>query len=265
MDLIDYTKYQDQVDWTSLKGNLIFLGHGPQRLLTLLAAYLIVIKKVGPTLMRKKEPLELRGIVRAYNLINIFNNAWLAYTGLRLCGYGSKFFNCDCLERDPRRFSSYVDIFILSRVIDFMDTIFFILRKKESQVTELHVFHHSMVPLATYIVATFSMTPFNGFLIILNSIVHIVMYSYYFMATFPTLVPFLWWKRYITSIQIGQFVVSLFYFILGYLLLPKYCDNPPIMPVVINLVSAAIFLFLFLSFYSRTYQQKNKPMLKKEE
>jgi elongation of very long chain fatty acids protein 5 len=117
------------------------------------------------------------------------------------------------------------------------------------------VFHHSQVPLVIYLVASFSMTPFSGFLIILNALVHIVMYSYYYLATFPTMVPYLWWKKYITKIQIGQFVVALIYFCSGYVLLPKFCDDPPMVAVVTNLVSALIFLVLFLSFYSSAYKK----------
>lgn len=265
MKTLNLSQFQDPVDWDSLKGNLVILGHGPQRIMTLVITYLIIVKKVGPMLMERKQPYDLRGLVRIFNLFNIIVNVWLAYRGIRLSGNGTSFFNCNCLDRDPKRFSLYVDIFILSRIIDFMDTIFFILRKKESQVTGLHVFHHSMVPVAMYLVATFSMSPFNGFLIILNSIVHIVMYTYYLLATFPKLAPYLWWKRHITKIQIGQFVISLIYFAIGYVLLPRFCDNPPMVPVFINLISSTIFLFLFLSFYSVAYKKSNNKCEQKRK
>lgn len=233
------------------------MGHGPERLISMVALYLLFVLKVGPQMMHKKQALDLRRIVRVYNFVNIAFNVWLAYRGIHLSGNGFSFFNCHCLDRDYKRFSVYIDIFILSRVIDFLDTIFFILRKKQSQVTGLHVFHHSLVPLVIYLVASFSMTPFSGFLIVMNALVHVVMYSYYFLATFPTLAPYLWWKKYITKIQIGQFCLALVYFCLGYILLPRFCDDPPMVAVVTNLLSALVFLVLFLSFYSGAYN-KNK-------
>lgn len=263
--LISLDKYRDPVDWDSLKGNLLFLGHGPWRLLSMVGLYLLFVLRIGPQIMQRKQPFDLRRVVRIYNFFNIVFNVWLAYKGISLSGNGKYFFNCNCLQRDYKRFSAYIDIFILSRVVDFLDTIFFVLRKKQSQITGLHVFHHSQVPLVIYLVASFSMTPFSGFLIVLNALVHVVMYSYYYLATFPTLVPYLWWKRYITRIQIGQFITALIYFCLGYVLLPKFCDDPPMVAVVTNLLSALIFLVLFLSFYSGAYNSKQQQQLLQQQ
>lgn len=256
MDLLDsLNKYKDPADWDTLKTNLLFLGHGPGRLIGMVGVYLLFVLRVGPQLMRKKEPFDLRRIVRVYNFANIIMNIWLAYRGIHLSGDGASFFNCHCLDRDYKRFSLYIDIFILSRVVDFLDTIFFVLRKKQSQITGLHVFHHALVPLVIYLVASFSMTPFSGFLIVMNALVHVVMYSYYFLATYPSISPYLWWKKYITRIQIGQFILALVYFSSGYILLPKLCNDPPMVAVVTNLLSAVIFLMLFLSFYSGAYRK----------
>lgn len=265
MDILDLNQYRDSVDWDSLKGNLLFLGHGSWRLITMVSLYLLFVLKLGPQAMHKKQAFDLRRLIRFYNFFNILFNVWLAYRGIHLSGNGYSFFNCHCLDRDHKRFSVYIDIFILSRVIDFLDTVFFVLRKKQSQITGLHVFHHAMVPLVIYLVASFSMTPFSGFLIVMNAIVHIIMYSYYYLATFPSIVPFLWWKRYITRIQIGQFILALIYFCLGYFLLPRYCDDPPMVAVVINLLSAVMFLALFLSFYSGAYSNNKQQQLSKQQ
>lgn len=259
MDILtQVNKYRDPVDWDSLKQNLLFLGHSPLRIIFMVSAYLLFVW-IGPQLMRKKQAFDLRRLVRIYNFFNVIFNVWLAYRGIHLSGNGTSFFTCNCLDRDHRRFSLYIDIFILSRVIDFLDTIFFVLRKKQSQITGLHVFHHSLVPLVIYLVASFSMTPFSGFLIVMNALVHVIMYSYYYLATFPGIAPYLWWKKYITRIQIGQFILALIYFCLGYILLPRYCDDPPMVAVVTNLLSALIFLILFMSFYSAAYSSTNNP------
>jgi elongation of very long chain fatty acids protein 7 len=40
-------------------------------------------------------------------------------------------------------------------------------------------------------------------IIVLNSLVHVVMYSYYFMAALgPKMQKYLWWKKYLTSMQL---------------------------------------------------------------
>jgi len=44
-----------------------------------------------------------------------------------------------------------------------------------------------------------------------NSLVHIIMYSYYMMSAMgPTLQPYLWWKKYITQLQLVRFIPPLY-------------------------------------------------------
>ena len=42
-------------------------------------------------------------------------------------------------------------MFYFSKLVEFMDTIFFILRKKNSQITFLHVYHHVTMPFIWWI------------------------------------------------------------------------------------------------------------------
>lgn len=58
-------------------------------------------------------------------------------------------------------------------------------------------------------------TPLPGFsgghitlLCILNSFIHVVMYGYYLLAAMgPRVRPYLWWKKYLTTMQMIQFVI----------------------------------------------------------
>lgn len=45
--------------------------------------------------------------------------------------------------------------YYISKLSEFADTIFFVLRKKDSQVTFLHLYHHSLTPLETWILVKF--------------------------------------------------------------------------------------------------------------
>jgi hypothetical protein len=38
-------------------------------------------------------------------------------------------------------------LYIVSKLLDLTDTIFFVLRKKYNQVTKLHLYHHSVMPI----------------------------------------------------------------------------------------------------------------------
>lgn len=46
-------------------------------------------------------------------------------------------------------------IYYLSKLTEFADTMFFVLRKKSSQITWLHVYHHSVTPLETWVLVKF--------------------------------------------------------------------------------------------------------------
>lgn len=45
--------------------------------------------------------------------------------------------------------------YYISKLTEFADTIFFVMRKKDSQVTFLHLYHHSLTPLETWILVKF--------------------------------------------------------------------------------------------------------------
>ena len=86
---------------------------------------------------------------------------------------------------------------------------------------------------------------------ILNSGVHIVMYFYYMVAAMgPQYQKYLWWKKYMTSIQLVQFVLIMGYMVMIAL---KGCNMPKTLTFFF-IGNTLIFLYLFGSFYKRTYK-----------
>lgn len=47
-------------------------------------------------------------------------------------------------------------MYLMLKLLDFFDTIFFILRKKSGHVTFLHVYHHSMISIGCYLQGLFA-------------------------------------------------------------------------------------------------------------
>ena len=84
--------------------------------------------------------------------------------------------------------------------------VFFILRKKFNQVSFLHVYHHTITALFSWCYLKF-LPGEQGIVIgFLNSFVHIVMYSYYLIAALgPEYRKYLWWKKYMTWMQLVSF------------------------------------------------------------
>ncbi|TRY96958.1 hypothetical protein DNTS_033568 [Danionella cerebrum] len=100
--------------------------------------------------------------------------------------------------------------YYFSKLIEFMDTFFFILRKNNHQITVLHVYHHASMLNIWWFVLNWVPCGHSYFGATFNSFIHVLMYSYYGLSAVPALRPFLWWKKYITQGQLVQFVLTMF-------------------------------------------------------
>lgn len=41
--------------------------------------------------------------------------------------------------------------YFMAKIIELLDTVFFVLRKKNRQISTLHVYHHFMMPICSWI------------------------------------------------------------------------------------------------------------------
>lgn len=233
------------------------LSNGLLNVLMLVSLYLITVLYVGPRIMLNRKPLEIKNLIRLYNASMILINIYLIKRALTLVDNGRSFFNCKGVEMDFSRvdeIATITELFLLSRLADFLDTIWFVLRKKQSHISFLHVFHHSYVPTVAYIATRWIPVVPNAMSFpFINSAIHVVMYAYYLLATFPSIRQYLWWKRYLTALQMLQFVTVLIYNIFGYFYFPRVCGKSQTPALVGSLISAVIFLVLFNSFYRKAY------------
>lgn len=146
-------------------------------------------------------------------------------------------------------------LFVISRLIEFMDTIFFVLRKNFHQVSILHVFHHTIVPTFIWFVLKLTPSLYYGFVPFINSFVHTIMYLYYGLSTFgPIVGQYLWWKKYLTRLQIIQFVLVIINS-LRVFLIPDCKLSHSLM--ILSITFALIICSLFCSFYVKTYCKLN--------
>ena len=90
-----------------------------------------------------------------------------------------------------------------------------------------------------------------------NTFVHVVMYTYYFLASLgPQYRRFIWWKKYLTHLQIAQFVV-------GFLkTLPNVmgwtdCGFPWQFSALTLIIFALMFI-MFVQFYADEYIKKER-------
>ncbi|KAL1621653.1 Fatty acyl-CoA elongase/Polyunsaturated fatty acid specific elongation enzyme [Neofusicoccum ribis] len=151
----------------------------------------------------------------------------------------------------------------LTKYVEFIDTVFLVLKKKP--LTFLHTYHHGATALLCY-VQMVGETPVSWVPITLNLTVHCVMYWYYFQSARGVKI---WWKQYITAMQIVQFVIDLgFVYFTSYTLFAS--RHFPSLPhagscqggETAALVGVAIltsYLFLFVAFYLATYRGARQP------
>jgi hypothetical protein len=151
-------------------------------------------------------------------------------------------------------------IFFLSKFYEFIDTYILIFRKK--QITFLHCFHHFITAFLCWL-GLYDEIAVQWIVITLNGSVHVFMYYYYLAQTLGGDV---WWKKYLTSLQIVQFcldlvLTSLFFY--QELVLGKECSGHSSVLGFSNAVLLS-FLLLFMNFYRHTYKSEGRSNIKAE-
>ncbi|CAG2114260.1 unnamed protein product [Medioppia subpectinata] len=246
-----------------------FFRGGPWSTLAIIASYLYFVKVFGPELMKGRNAFDLKKIILIYNVFMVMISVWMFTEACLLLNWGLDTWGCQPVNHnanDPIEDRKLLLgwTFFITKFIELSDTVFFILRKKYSQLSGLHIIHHSMVPILVWIGFKFLPGGANAFFLYINSLVHVIMYCYYALSTFgPRLQPYLWWKKYLTKLQIIQFVLIITNSV-RLLFLPN-CSAPKAFSYL-SIVNAALFLVLFASFYRQSYfvskyRHKSKKLL----
>lgn len=260
------------------------LVRSPYPIAILTSSYIIFVCIIGPIFMKNREPYKLKNIIRFYNLIMVILAAALLYRMYDAIESLGSMFDCRRVfsfsDQSATKVYQMSNFILFTRVSEYMDTIFFTLRKKTNQITFLHVFHHAFVPIYAYWVIRTGPLRFNVYIILINSFIHVLMYFYYFIATFADVAPrqqqkttgsmqskqsqtsilmaiiqkLLMFKKYMTLMQIMQFI-SLVLYASWPLFMTNRC-NIPNLYIVANILLALGFLGLFCHFYVQTYKNR---------
>lgn len=236
-----------------------FLMSGPLPTVCICLSYAFIVKIVGPKLMEDRKPFQLRKTLIVYNFLQVLFSSWLFYEAMDGAWYRDYSLRCEPVDYSttPKamRVARGCWWYFFSKFTEFFDTFFFVMRKKYDQVSTLHVIHHGVMPLSTWFGVKFTPGGHSTFFGLLNTFVHIIMYFYYMLAAFgPHMQKYLWWKKYLTSLQMIQFVCILIH---AFQLFFIECDYPKAFAWWIG-GHAVMFYFLFSNFYKETYVKKPK-------
>lgn len=264
MAIDEYTSLVDRIsdprveDWP--------LMDSPFPTLIMVGIYLYFVVFLGPRIMENRKPFKLNNILIVYNAAQTLFS-FIMFTEHLMSGWLLDYsYKCQPVDysHNPTamRMANLCWWYYISKLTEFLDTIFFVLRKKDNQITLLHLYHHSLTPIETWVCVKFLAGGHGTFSNLVNNLVHVIMYTYYMLSAMgPQYQKYIWWKQHLTTLQLAQFTLvfvhsaQVFLFDCGY---PKFI-------AAFLLVHSTIFFCLFFDFYQKAYKRQKKIEAAKKE
>eukprot|EP00933_Yihiella_yeosuensis_P038614 TRINITY_DN32542_c0_g1_i1.p1 TRINITY_DN32542_c0_g1~~TRINITY_DN32542_c0_g1_i1.p1 ORF type:complete len:332 (-),score=74.89 TRINITY_DN32542_c0_g1_i1:137-1132(-) len=205
----------------------------------------------------KKDGIVVFAAMVIYNATQVALCGWMVYAAM--AEHRRRGFSLVCNEFNMKEdgMAFVLHVFYLSKVLDFADTVFMIVKSNWRQVSFLHVYHHASIFLLYWLNSNVNTDGDIYFTIVLNGGIHFIMYGYYLASTFNVAVP-MFIKKSITNCQLVQFCCME---LQGAYILTFSCDSPQRV-IILYMVYVSTMLYLFMDFKRRTYVQK--PKVKKD-
>lgn len=230
-----------------------------------------MLVRVLKAMFKNRKALDLRPVIVVHNFfLTVVSTALFAGFVMvmleKVQQYNAWELICsEAMHNDGRLHALYY-LNYLVKWYELLDTMFLIVRKKE--VIFLHEYHHAATLWLCWIQmdqhSTVQWVP-----IIINLFVHMFMYYYYMLSALHIKV---WWKKYLTQIQIVQFVIDIGvccycatqgpflemvrawdWFTIVTEISPKYCHGT-LAGSMSGIGIIFSYLILFLVFYANTYK-----------
>ncbi|KAH9363810.1 hypothetical protein HPB48_016643 [Haemaphysalis longicornis] len=230
----------------------------PAFILSFIVVYNYFALSLGPRLMKNRAPFSIRPVILAYNALIAIMSVYFVVTMLQLTYLRGTFagqkglppYSVFCEGTDNSSngipFLRHMWLFMLVKVTEMLDTVFFVLLKKDDHITNLHIAHHTIALWTAWFQVNNGVTGQGALFPVLNSAAHAVMYTYYGLSALPSsLRPNLWWKKYVTLILILQVIVLTVH---GAIPLLYDCGFPRAIACLM-VMETGLFTCLFSCFY----------------
>jgi elongation of very long chain fatty acids protein 4 len=222
--------------------------------LVITAIYLVGVVFLGQKYFASREPLNVEGYMLVYNFYQTVFNIW-AVAGFisEIIRRGLPFAGTHYTpSREEARLGFIIYCHYQNKFIELLDTVFMVVRKKNDQVSFLHVWHHSIMSWSWLAVLYVNPGGDAYFGSMLNSFIHVVMYSYYLLSALKLPCP---WKKYVTMLQLGQFSVI---FVQGWYAI--YLGSTPTYLTLLQQFVMVNMLVLFGKFYVESYSSRKAKL-----
>lgn len=259
-----WPNYDDWSDFrfTNPGSHELYLPYHPYHIYPIVAVIFYVLSTYSTEWILRKinfQPMKLKWLsffhnlfLSAFSFFIFFAIVWDLL--LLYLKYDFTTMFCDSEAKGAQgRIVYFYYVFYLSKIYEFVDTFLLIFKRKP--VIFLHRYHHFITLIMAYINLAAETSP-QWVIILPNAMVHIIMYYYYALTTLgfqPS------WKKWVTRIQITQFVFDLLMGVIGFL--DAYAHNwdcaGGMTLWIIDIIIIASFLQLFVDFFKKTYEENS--------
>merc|ERR1711871_1838034 len=205
----------------------------------------------GTKFMESREPNpRLRKYMLTYNLYQVVLNAWCV-VGLVWEAFKHENPFHFRVEESSFKLTYLIWVHYNNKFIELLDTTFMVFNKKKKQVSFLHVYHHVLIMWSWWAVCVWGCGGLAWFSAMMNSLIHVIMYGYYLLAALKLPCP---WKKSITQMQLGQFVLCM-----SSAIYAMFQGIYPFYLSCLNIWVMMNMLVLFWQFFKQAYAGKKGP------
>nr|XP_050864613.1 elongation of very long chain fatty acids protein 1-like isoform X6 [Vespula vulgaris] len=160
----------------------------PSVVISVLFSYLYFVFVCGPRFMKNRQPYSLKTFIRCYDIFQIVANSFIVHKFIKGGWFTTLSIFCEPIvySTNPADMELLNACWMayLTKFIDLIETGIFIFRKKDSQISILHLYHHISTVIISWIFGKHYAVGTITFIPLVNCTVHVIMYTYYFLSTF---------------------------------------------------------------------------------
>ncbi|KAE8738701.1 hypothetical protein FOCC_FOCC015797, partial [Frankliniella occidentalis] len=230
--------------------------------LTVAAVYLYFVLSYGPRLMKTRQAYSFKTFIYCYNVYQVIANSLMFYTVLTSGWTTTYSLGCQHVDRsaspESNRMATAMWYWFLLKQTELVETVLFVLRKKKRQISFLHIYHHVSTYFIAWFACNFAPGGLTSFSVMPNSLVHVMLYSYYLLSAIDndTLRKTLGrLKKYLTTLQIIQLAVIVAHSAQA---LAPSCTAAPKALVYSYIPNVLLVIYLFYNFYRVNYNNAAK-------
>lgn len=110
--------------------------------------------------MEKRKAYNLKWLLAVYNILQVATCCYIIYGFLSNEFSIIKFWKCQSVDYKSNRKANSLVIYsyqtFLLKLAELIETVFFVLRKKQNQVSKLHVYHHVSTAVLAWCVVKYA-------------------------------------------------------------------------------------------------------------